>query len=85
MELRSYMGLFSRSYFEFKGKRYRWDGLASLRDTENGELVALFDRSYVGVERDGRLEIYNSGKDMVDLIVATLMMLLHKGNDSEGI
>jgi hypothetical protein len=71
LELRSFL----ENDFEFLGRRYRWEGCTILKN-EEGEVVARYDQSYAGVLRDGRLEIYSPGKSMIDIIVATLMMLL---------
>jgi hypothetical protein len=74
LKTKSYFGLRSRSYFEYKGGHYQWDGATVLKTAQDGTLVAKFDRSSASLTQDGRLEIYTPGKDMIDIIIATLMM-----------
>ena len=81
---RTYLGLWSRSYFEYNDGRYRWDGTTSLRTVDDEELVAKFDQIEDSIGQDGRLEIYNRGKDMVDVIVATLMMEIWRKHSEEN-
>jgi len=82
LEPRGYMGLSRNSYFQYKSRRFKWNGTGKLK-TEFGEVVAKFDRDHFAIGRDGRLEIYKRGEDMVDIIVATLMMVLYRMHDEE--
>jgi hypothetical protein len=80
LEPRAYMGLSRNSYFQYKSRRFRWSGTGKLK-TEYGEIVAKFDRDHVAFGRDGTLAVYKRGEDMVDIIVATLMMIMYRMHD----
>jgi hypothetical protein len=82
LEPRGCMGLSRNSYFQYKSRRFKWSGTGKLK-TEFGEVVAKFDRDQFAIGRDGRLEIYKRGEDMVDIIVATSMMVLYRMHDEE--
>jgi hypothetical protein len=66
----------------------RWDGTTVLKD-ESG-IIARFERGLQRGEGDGRLEILTGGRDIVDIIVGSIMILLYKKlehenfNDSRG-
>jgi hypothetical protein len=50
---------------------------------EDGMVIASFDRMFFVYGRDGRLEIYEQGRAMIDIIIATLMMVLCRAHDEE--
>lgn len=82
LEPRAYLGFSKDSYFKYKEHRYRWSGCAKLK-REDGIVMARFDRLYFAYGRDGRLEIYEEGKKMIDVIVATLMIVLCRAHAEE--
>src|SRR5947207_11310159 len=82
LEPRAYLGFSRDSHFKYKEHRYRWSGSAKLK-REDGTVMARFDRLYFAYGRDGRLEIYEQGKQMIDVIVATVMVGLCRGYDEE--
>jgi hypothetical protein len=64
------------------GRLMRWDGMGVLKD-ESG-IIARFERGAQRGEGDGRLEILAGGRDIVDVIVASIMILLYKKLEQEG-
>lgn len=71
--------------FTHKQRHYKWKGTGkfTLRD-EQGKLVAVFWRKRLAVGKDGQLEIYELGGEMVDVIVMTFMMVLYRQRDEES-
>lgn len=63
------------------GRLMRWDGINVLKD-ESG-VVARFERGGQRGDGDGRLEILAGGRDIVDVIVASIMILLYKKMEQE--
>jgi hypothetical protein len=59
----------------------RWDGTSVLKD-ESG-IIARFERGLQRGEGNGRLEILVGGRDIVDIIVASIMILLYKKLEHE--
>jgi len=59
----------------------KWEGIDVLKD-EKG-VVARFERGAQKGEGDGRLEILAGGRDIVDIIVASIMVLLYKKLEQE--
>ena len=75
LEPRAFLGFSRHRYFRYKDKRFKWSGCNKLK-REDGVVIARFDRMSFIYGRDGRLEVYRQGAGMVDVIVATLMMVL---------
>ena len=82
LEPRAYLGFSRKSYFDFHGKRYKWNGLKTLED-EDGQVVAKFERKYFTIRLDGRLEVFEAGEHMMDIIAATCVMILYRYHDEE--
>jgi hypothetical protein len=82
LEPRAYLGFSKNSYFKYKSQRFRWSGCTKLK-REDGMVIASFDRMLFVYGRDGRLEIYEQGRAMIDIIIATLMMVLCRAHDEE--
>jgi hypothetical protein len=75
LEPRAYLGLSKNCYFSYKSQRFRWSGCTKLK-REDGRVIARFDRMFFVHRQDGRLEVYEQGREMIDVIIATLMMVL---------
>lgn len=61
------------SYFDYEGIRYEWNFRGTLlKRVEDGELVASVHESR---PEHGRLEIYELGTNMIDIIVGTFMIV----------
>ena len=73
LEPRAFLGFSRNRYFRYKDKRFKWSGCNKL-EREDGVVIARFERNVYG--RDGRLEVYQQGAGMVDVIVATLIGFL---------
>ena len=77
-------GFTSSVFFTYDECRYRWKGIKTFRlTTSDGEFVAKFNRQVMALGKDGQLEVYERGKDMVDVIVMTLMMVLYRQHAEE--
>lgn len=76
---------FSRSvFFNYGEQTYRWKGTKTFRlRNRDGEVVAKFERQVMALGRDGMLEVYELGKDIVHIIVMTLVMVLYRVHTEE--
>jgi len=83
LEPRAYLGFSRKAYFNYGGKRYRWQGYKKLTAMESGDVIAKFNREFFAVGRDGQMEIYEGGRDMIDVIVGTCMMCLFRHQREE--
>ena len=64
-----------RTFFEYKNLRYRWSGVNKLK-RQDGVVIALFERDYFKLGRVGMLHVFEEGKDMLDIVIATLTILM---------
>jgi hypothetical protein len=83
LEDRPKLGFSLKNYFNYNGLRYCWHGISKLK-TEDGTVVAKFDRSYFIRGRDGELHVYEDGRGMIPIIIATLMSVLYRRHEEEG-
>jgi hypothetical protein len=83
MESKKLFGLSSSVFFNYGEERYRWKGTRTFR-LRNREVVAKFERKVMALGRDGILEVYELGKDIVDVIVMTIVMVLYRVHMEES-
>ena len=79
MESKKLFGLSSSVFFNSGEERYRWKGTRTFRlSNREGEVVAKFERKVWALRPDGILEVYELGKDIVHIIVMTIVMVLYR-------
>jgi hypothetical protein len=77
------LGFRWKNKFCYLGQSYVWRSYKTLR-REDGTLLAHFKRSHFALRKMGTLEVYEGGEDVIDVIVATFMMLLYREEKAES-
>ena len=85
MESKKLFGLSRSVFFNYGEERYRWKGIRTFRlRNREGELVAKFERKIMALGWDGILEVYELGKEIVHIIVMTIILVLYRVHMEES-